>query len=124
MATRAITPEKIAHGAYKFSWSGLLNGDDGAPITPEKGANIFGDKTIQFVGTPGAGFSGVAEGSNDGVTWSVLTVDGSTAINITTSGGISAIYENPLYVRPQIAGGDGTTNMAAYISAFGILLRR
>lgn len=124
MATRAITPTKHHWGSYSFAWAGLLDGDDGAPIDPDKGSFALSDKTIQFTGTIGAGFSGVAEGSNDGVKWSVLTVDGSTAISITTDGGMAAIYENPLYVRPQIAGGDGTTLMGCTISARGQLLRR
>lgn len=124
MATQAITPNKFYHGTYSFTWTGLEDGDDGDPISPNRGAPALSDKTVQFVGTPGAGASAIVQGSNDGTNWFALTSDGSTPIDISTSGGGAAIYENPLYVRPFIAGGDVTTDWTCVISGRGILLRR
>ena len=93
-----------------ISWTGLLNGDDGAPI--QFGA--FTDRSIQFVGTFGAGGTIVLEGSNDGVNYVVLTDPQGNNIS-KTSASIEAISEATRYVRPRVTAGDGTTSLAAHL---------
>lgn len=93
-----------------IAWTGLLNGDDGAPI--QFGA--FTDRSIQFVGTFGTGGTVVLEGSNDGVNYVTLTDPQGNNIS-KTSASIEAISEATRYVRPRVTAGDGTTNLAAHL---------
>lgn len=92
------------------TWSGLLNGDDGAAL--EYGA--FTDRSIQFVGTFGTGGTIVLEGSNDGTNWVSLTDPQGNAIS-KTSASIEAISEATRYVRPRVTAGDGTTSLTALL---------
>lgn len=110
MATR--TPA-ITYGpngqknAVLVVWSGMLNGDDGAPFEHAD----FGDKSIQFQGTAGAGLSVNLEGSNDGTNYAVLTDPQGNAITKTAVGTLEVVSENTRYTRPRVTAGDGTTNL-------------
>lgn len=111
MATRAATVtriDKYKDDCHVITWSGLLNGDDGTPIEMPGSA----DRSIQFVGTFGAGGTIVFEGSNDGTNYATLADPQGNAIS-KTSAGIEAILEITRYVRPRVTAGDGTTNLVA-----------
>lgn len=97
-----------------IAWTGLVNGDDGAPI--QFGA--FTDRSIQFGGTFGAGGTIVLEGSNDGVNYHPLTDPQGNAISKTTAS-IEAISEATRFVRPRVTAGDGTTSLSAYLFVRG-----
>jgi len=87
-------------------WSGLLNGDDGTPFEHAD----FGDRSVQFQGTPGATPGIALEGSNDGTNWVVLTDPQGNAITKTAAGTLETVEENTRFTRPRVTGGDGTTN--------------
>jgi hypothetical protein len=103
------------------TWAGLLNGDTGSPfVCPDKS-----DKTIQVFGTFGAGGNMRVEGTDmqaydtssgggaaaaSAPTYFTLTDPTQTALNMTGAGG-KEVLENPNAVRPNITGGDGTTNL-------------
>lgn len=91
-----------------ITWSGLLNGDDGAAAQ----WTDFADRCFQVTGTFGAGGSLTIEGSNDGTNWSILSDPQGNPLTFTT-GRIEQALELPRYVRPRVTAGDGTTNLVA-----------
>lgn len=111
MATRptAITkPDTYKDDVHYITWSGLLNGDDGAPLEMP-GSN---DRSVQFVGTFGVGGTIVLEGSNDGTNWRTLNDPNGNPISKTATD-LEAVLELTRYVRPRVTAGDGTTNLSA-----------
>lgn len=92
------------------SWSGLLNGDTGAPLSYPQ----FADKTVHVKGTFGVGGTIIFEGSNDGVTYVSLTDPQGNAFSKTAEA-IEVLEENPLWVRPRVSAGDGTTSLSCYL---------
>lgn len=94
------------------SWTPLTSTNtDGAPLSRVKWA----DKTVQITGTFGTG-TVVLQGSNDGTNWATLKDPSNTAIS-TTSAAVRAVLENPLYIRPLVTGGDGTTSITVTLVA-------
>ncbi|CAB4165266.1 hypothetical protein UFOVP821_32 [uncultured Caudovirales phage] len=119
MATRAATisnPTKDQYddGVQLVTWSGLLNGDDGAPVELPTHA----DRSVQVTGTFGASGNVNIEGSNDGTNYATLSTPASVALAITAAG-IKAVLELPRYIRPRVTAGDGTTALVVTL-----LLRR
>lgn len=94
-------------------WSGLLNGDTGAPFEHAD----YGDKTVQIQGTAGAGLSVTLQGSNDGTNWVALTDPQGNAVTKTAVGALEVVAENPRYIRPNVTAGDGTTDLT--VTVFG-----
>jgi hypothetical protein len=116
MATRSpaiIQPggEDVDH-ATLITWSGLLSGDDGTRVT----LSDFPDRTVQFIGTFGAGGTVSFEGSNDGSNWIALTDPQGNAIT-KTSASMEFVTETPRYVRPRVTAGDGTTDLTVILFA-------
>jgi hypothetical protein len=119
MATRAQNaPVTLNGGAILFSWSGLLVNDDGAALA----VPWFAEKTVHVKGTFGAGGTAKIQFTNDGATaatFGALTAclarsPDSVAISITGEDG-KIILENPVWLRPIITAGDGTTNLQCFI---------
>lgn len=106
MATRTLVRTDMYHGVVLASWSGLLNGDDGAPLE----AVGHADKTVQITGTFGVGGTIVIEGSNDGTNYATLTDPQGNAIS-KTAAAIEMIAEHTRYIRPRVTAGDGTTSL-------------
>lgn len=99
------------------TWSGLLNGDTGAPVCLAD----FPDKSVQVKGTFGAGGSVSMEGSNDGgTTWAALHDPQGNAL-AQTAASVELIAEHTLLVRPNVTAGDGTTNLVVMLSGVKVL---
>lgn len=94
------------------TWTGLLNGDDGAPVALPS----YGEKTFQLSGTLGAGGTLQIEGSNDGVTYSTLEDKQGVAATLAALAMVS-VQDRPIYVRPRISAGDGTTSLSVIMAA-------
>lgn len=107
MATRAATITTPEIGITVVQWTGLLNGDDGAPVD----LLSFADRSVQITGTFGAGGTVVIEGSNDGTNYVTVTDPQGNAIS-KTAAGIEAILELMKSTRPRVTAGDGTTVLA------------
>ena len=116
MAERAYTiTQTNIYGIVLVEWAGLLNTDTGKPVKVPN----FADKTIQVSGTLGAGGSLSFQGSNDPAdppsNFGVLhRADAALGDMVFTSAeGLepSVALENPLWVRPIVTAGDGTTNL-------------
>lgn len=108
MATKnsVSQPYRLSHQI--FVWSGLANGDDGNGADYGFGA---GGRTVQVGGTFGVGGNLAVEGSNDGTTWYTLNDLAGSALGTITAAGLHSIREEPLYIRPHVTAGDGTTSL-------------
>ena len=96
--------------AVKSSWMTMLQGDDGLPI----GNAQFTDRSVQAVGTWG-GATLTVEGSNDGgTTWATLQDAEGAALSI-SSNDFKQIMEVSELIRPNLTGGDGTTDIDVHI---------
>lgn len=93
-------------------WTGLLNGDTGAPLI----LGIYGDVSVQISGTFGTGGSVTLQGSNDGTNWIALTDPQGNAIT-KTAASIEQFLERTRYIRPSVTAGDGTTSLTVTVWA-------
>lgn len=124
MATRNFTVQMPIYanggnspGALIVTWTGLLNGDDGAPfVMPYKA-----DKSVQVLGTFGAGGNCRIEGTNQqtytpapavvaGVTYATLNDPQANALDF-GSAKIEQVLENVNAIRPRVTAGDGATSL-------------
>ena len=112
MAVKAATFETIGGGCRVITWAGLANGDTGAPLQ----MSSHPDKTVQLIGTLGTGGTLTLQGSNDGTNWFTLSDAAGTDIVLTSLDGVT-IMENPLYIRPNITAGDGSTLLSVILVA-------
>lgn len=90
------------------TWTGLLNGDTGAPF-----AGIdFDLASVQIKGTFGVGGSINYEGSNDGgTTYGILGNQAGSAITKTAAAVEGNVVARALLMRPNVTAGDGSTNL-------------
>lgn len=92
------------------TWANLLSGDDGEPIR----LAVFSDRSVQIAGTFG-GASVTIGGSNDGVTYHALTDTLGSTLTLTQAT-LRQIVELPVWVKPRVFGGDGTTNLTVIVA--------
>lgn len=108
MATKGVTITDISltnDGSVKLlTWASHANGDDGEPVAfPD-----FADNCVQVTGTLGTGGTMLWEGSNDKSVWATLNNVQGSALSM-TSLGVKQIAERPLWIRPRVSAGDGST---------------
>lgn len=99
-----------------FTWSGLLNGDTGDWIK----FPAYGAKTFQAYGTFGAGGNIILEGSNDPTNptnAAPLSDWQGNALNTVTAASFKTVREMPIWVRPRVSAGDGTTSLTVALAA-------
>jgi hypothetical protein len=94
------------------TYAAMANGDTGGSL----GLHDYIDRTLQFTGTFGAAGSVSWEGSNDGVNWFVLQNPNGTLLTLTAPGLMQCNY-TPLYSRPHVTAGDGTTSIICVVTA-------
>jgi len=121
VATVASTIQRVntfLDDAHVLSWTPLTttNADGGAIEMPGSA-----DRTIQFLGTFGAGGTIILQGSNvlapvagTDTDWFTLTDPQGNAISKTAAGG-EAVLELTRWVRPKVTAGDGTTSLTALL---------
>jgi len=115
MATRAVSASYNPNGqrnAVLYTWTGLLNGDQGSAVE----AADWADRTVQMSGTFGVGGSVTLEVSNDGTTWTALTDPQGNAVT-KTAAGLEVFEEAPRFIRQNVTAGDGTTSLAVTVWA-------
>ena len=113
MATvAAVTtfPFETSSDVAVTTWANLLADDDGEPVR----LAVYSDRSIQVAGTFG-GASVTIGGSNDGETYHALH-DTSGNVMTLTEGKLQQIVELPIYLKPRIFGGDGTTLIKVVMS--------
>lgn len=87
------------------TWGGLSFDDDGEPVR----LALYSDRSIQVTGEFG-GASVTIGGSNDGITYHALTATDGSPLTL-TSGALKQIVELPVWVKPRVFGGTGSTNL-------------
>ena len=98
-----------------FTYAGLDNGDDGAPLS----AVNFSTKTVSVTGTFGTGGNVIIEGSNDGTNYFPMhSSPAGTTLNSIGTASVYLVAENPLYLRPRVSAGDGTTDLTVIFVCF------
>ncbi len=116
MATRTATVNYAPsghRGVVQVIWTGLLNGDDGSPVELPG----YADRSIQVVGTLGAGGNVRVQGADDTVpTYATLSDPQGNALDIGALG-IKSISENTKLTRPLISAGDGDTALTVTMLA-------
>lgn len=115
MATIDGTGVWIARRVHKNTWTPLANGDAGSALT----AASLADKTVQILGTFGAGGTVIIEGSNDGgTTWATLNDSRGEGNALSfTAANVCTILENTERIRPRVTAGDGTTALTVIITS-------
>lgn len=108
---RTTYPEE---GVVQADWIGPLANAEAGDANQLSQKNI---KSVQVIGTFGAGGSVAIEGSNDGTTWGALRDSTGTLIAITAATMIRDVLENTRYIRPRVTAGDGTTALRVIIIA-------
>ena len=116
MAVRAATFNRTVSkdgSVLLVTWTGLTNttSDSGSPIME----SWRGEKTFQAYGTFGTNGNVVIEGSNNGVDWSPLSNRQGTNMTFTATG-FNRSQDQPVFVRPRITNGDGTTNLTVSVA--------
>ena len=112
MATVTGTQRWNSKRVSSTTWTPLLTTDVGTA----ESCGRLADRSVQVIGTVGAGGSVNIQGSNDGVNWATLTEAGTTSTLGTMAPGIKQIYENTLFVRPSVVSGDGTTSLTVILT--------
>lgn len=109
MTTVVGTHKPYLQNHHVVSWTPLTTTNaDGDPMS--YASNGMGGVTFQIGGTFGAGGTVVVEGSNDGVTYFTLNDQANAAVSVTAAA-LKTIRDAPLYIRPRVTAGDGTTSI-------------
>ncbi len=115
MATRTPTltyDPNGQRGVVLVVWTGLLNGDDGAPVELPG----YPDASVEFGGTFSTNGTILMEGSNAGSAYATLTDPQGNNIS-KTAAGVEQIQELMRYLRPRVSNGDGSTSLVATMIA-------
>ncbi len=123
MAERAAVRSRRAPNQERVAWSGLLTGDTGAWVELAH----MTDKTVQISGAAGGAAGAITiEGTNEDdpvAAETVISVLDDIISNTPLSGltpfDMGLVGENPVFIRPIVTGGDGTTNLTVVINATG-----
>lgn len=108
-------PENPSIGIGGWKWETMTTTNaDGSPLLIDRRT----DRSVQVSGTFGTGGTLVIQGSNDGANWYTLNDLQGTALSF-ASARLEGISEMPLYVRPFVSAGDGTTDLDVYLVAVG-----
>lgn len=109
MATKTKTSDKsLGSDALEvITWATLNNGDVGEAYLYK---DVAFEKTVQVDGTFGTGGTLVFEGSNDGTNWVTMKDNSGTALSVTNTF-VRNVFDAPIYYRPRVSAGDGTTNL-------------
>ncbi len=115
MATRGFVPTELSGRVHRFTWTGLLNGDDG-DLKSIPGA---ADMTVQVFGTFGAGGTIILEGSceeDPASNFFQMRDQGDNVISFEVADGES-VGPIAAFIRPRVTAGDGTTDLTMILLA-------
>jgi len=110
MSVIASTSEMIGLGVTLLTWTGLAAGDTATPVA----CGASADKTMQVYGT----FDGetmTMQGSMLAASEFIDMSDPQGNSMAYTSADLEVILENPLYIRPSMSAGAGTTSLTVHV---------
>ncbi len=96
--------------ACMITWTELDSDDSGEAVSLVD----YTDRTVAITGTFGVGGSITMQGSNDNTNWFALTDPQGNAIT-KTAAAMELMMEAPLYIRPLVTAGDGTTSLTVKV---------
>lgn len=99
-------------GYFSITWTLLDQDDSGAVVRVPPCVGL----TAQLLGTLGTGGEITMQGSMDGTNWGSLTDGAGNAVVLGAIGAMSLIAERPLYIRPDVTGGDGDTSLTLVLA--------
>lgn len=110
MAIRALQTVSLDRHARLYKWTGLLMGDEGAPLQVDE---------FHFITLHGFGaFDGSANlnilGSNDGINFAV-TKKHDVGSMILTAASVEKMLTEPRFIKPTITSGNGSTNIDCWV---------
>jgi hypothetical protein len=113
----------VAKGVHKTTWDGLTTTTVyGAPTKYHR----LPDKNVSCRGTFGAGGAVALQGSNKDspvlgtdADWFTLQDVAGNNISLTAANPTEQVLQNPLWIRPKVTAGDGTTNIICEVVAVG-----
>lgn len=109
MSTLNGTDSQFALSHRLRTWTPLTTTNaDGNPIN--FASNGMGGVTFQVTGTWGVGGALVIEGSNDGTNYFTLTDQANAALTLSANA-LKTVRDTPMYIRPRVTAGDGTTSL-------------
>ena len=115
MVVRNVILSEGSGKTHRFTWTGLLNGDSGSPISVPGAA----DMSIQVIQVAaGTGDTIILEGSLEETpsNWFQLRDGGDNLVSFTGDDG-EALSPVVMHVRPRVTAGDGTTEFTAILLA-------
>lgn len=109
MAVRIATTVQTQLHAHTLTkeWAGLLASDTGDWIL----TSHYNDKCLHVFGVFGGATVSLQGSNEDAPANGASLTDPTQTLIALTALGIKQVLENPLFVRPVITGGDGTTNL-------------
>lgn len=113
MATRSPVisfPFETSLDVAVTTWDGLQADDDGEAVR----LAVYSDRSVQVAGTFG-GASVTIGGSNDGVTFYALSDTNGDPLTL-TAGALKQVVELPVFIKPRVFGGDGTTDLRVVLA--------
>ena len=103
-------PIETAQDVAVTLWSPMVLSDTATPVR----LGLFSDRTVQVAGTFGGATLALA-GSNDGTNYVTLYDAQGSPLSF-TGAGLKAIVELPVFIKPILSGGDGTTSLAVTLA--------
>jgi len=112
MSVASVTtfPFETSTDVAVTTWAPLHQDDDGEAVR----LAVYSDRSVQVSGTFG-GASVTIGGSNDGETYHALTDTQGNALTL-TGAALKAVIELPIFLKPRVFGGDGTTSLKVVLS--------
>lgn len=116
MSTVAGVDQQYFQGHRIRTWTPLTTTNaDGDPMS--YASNGMGGVTFQITGTFGVGGNVIIEGSNDKTTWFTLNDQANASLGTITSAALKTVRDTPVWIRPRVSAGDGTTSITV-VAAF------
>lgn len=112
----AVTRTDLEGNSYLYTWAALTAADPTGDAIKIPGA---ADRTVQIAGTFSAGAVSM-QGSLDGVTYFNLTDPQGNEIT-KSDNALEQIMENVAYLKPVIAGADGSDSVVVQLLARGTM---
>lgn len=112
MAIKQPKVEILGEATVRATWGPMANGDVGAPV--EWG--LYADRSVQVIGTFGAGGTVTIEGSNDDANFVPLSDARGNALTVNTAR-LEQVEDCSKGIRPNVTAGDGTTSLTVVLFA-------
>lgn len=106
----SVHPFETSLDVVVTTWSPLAADDVGGEVR----LAVYSDRSVQVAGSFGGATCTIA-GSNDGVEWHALSGTDGEPLTF-TSGGLRTIVELPVFIKPRVFGGDGSTALRVVMS--------